>query len=103
MYLGQLMEVGTKQELFDTPAHPYTLILLDSILHPDPGKRKERVLSKGEIPSPVNPPEGCRFHTRCPSVQDMCLKECPEMREVSPGHVVRCHFPLIAKKEGSQT
>lgn len=94
MYLGQLMEVGTKRELFETPAHPYTYLLLDSILHPDPKRRKTRVLSKGEIPSPVNPPTGCRFHTRCPSKQDICLQECPDMREVSPGHVVRCHFPL---------
>ena len=91
MYLGQLMEVGTKKELFLTPAHPYTLILLDSIMHPDPSKRKKRVLSRGEIPSPINPPKGCRFHTRCPSAQDRCVKEEPEMQEVSPGHFVRCH------------
>jgi peptide/nickel transport system ATP-binding protein len=94
MYLGQLMEVGTKEKLFLSPAHPYTLILLDSILHPDPTKRKNRVLSRGEIPSPINPPKGCRFHTRCPTVQDICPKEEPDMIEMSPGHFVRCHFPL---------
>jgi oligopeptide/dipeptide ABC transporter ATP-binding protein len=94
MYLGQLMEVGTKENLFLTPAHPYTVILLNSILHPDPTKRKKRVIPKGEIPSPVNPPKGCRFHTRCPSFEEVCSKEEPEMREISPGHLVRCHFPL---------
>jgi peptide/nickel transport system ATP-binding protein len=94
MYLGQLMEVGTKQELFHTPAHPYTVILLDSILHPDPTKRKKRILSRGEIPSPINPPKGCRFHTRCPSVQEICRTDAPGMQEISPGHAVRCHFPL---------
>ena len=99
MYLGQLMEVGTKAELFDTPAHPYTVILLDSILHPDPTKRKKRVLSRGEIPSPINPPAGCRFHTRCPAVQAVCSKDAPNMREVSPGHAVRCHFPMRASNK----
>ena len=95
MYLGQMMEVGAKKELFNNPAHPYTYLLLDSILHPDPHKRKERILSRGEIPSPVNPPKGCRFHTRCPYVQDRCRTEPPEMREIRPGHAMRCHFPLI--------
>ena len=101
MYLGQLMEVGTKTDLFETPAHPYTYLLLNSILHPDPTRRKKHVLSKGEIPSPVNPPKGCRFHTRCPSAQDICLTECPDMHTVAPGHVVRCHFPLIDLKRES--
>ena len=95
MYLGQMMEVGAKKEVFSNPAHPYTYLLLDSILHPDPRKRKEHILSRGEIPSPVNPPKGCRFHTRCPYVQDRCRTEPPEMREIRPGHAMRCHFPLI--------
>ncbi|MBD3327928.1 ATP-binding cassette domain-containing protein, partial [Candidatus Peregrinibacteria bacterium] len=95
MYLGQIMEVGAKKELFSNPAHPYTYLLLDSILHPDPRKRKERILSRGEIPSPINPPKGCRFHTRCPYVQDRCKTEPPEMREIRPGRAMRCHFPLI--------
>lgn len=95
MYLGELVEVGAKNDLFGNPAHPYTYLLLDSIPHPDPRKRKERILSRGEIPSPVNPPKGCRFHTRCPYVQDRCKTDPPEMREIQPGHFMRCHFPLI--------
>ena len=94
MYLGQLMEVGPKKQLFSAPAHPYTLTLLESILHPDPVRRKQRFIPKGEIPSPVNPPNGCRFHTRCLSFSDTCGIEAPEMVEVSPGHFVRCHRPL---------
>ena len=95
MYLGQIMEVGTKKDLFTSAAHPYTYLLLDSILHPDPTRKKKRVLPKGEIPSPVNPPKGCRFHTRCPYAKDICPKEEPQMQEIRPGHFMRCHFPLI--------
>jgi len=94
MYLGQIMEVGTKKQLFSAPGHPYTLTLLESILHPDPARRKQRFIPKGEIPSPVHPPSGCRFHTRCPHFKDACRIETPEMVKVSPGHYVRCLRPL---------
>jgi peptide/nickel transport system ATP-binding protein len=89
------MEVGAKKELFSNPAHPYTYLLLDSILHPDPRKRKERILSRGEIPSPVNPPKGCRFHTRCPrKIGAICEDEVPPWRDDGDGHYIRCHIEL---------
>ena len=94
MYLGQIMEIGSKNDIFSSPLHPYTLLLLNSIPHPDPRKKKKRVLPKGEIPSPIDPPQGCRFHTRCPFMKDKCVKEEPEIRELSKGHLVKCHFPL---------
>ncbi|OGD14019.1 oligopeptide ABC transporter ATP-binding protein, partial [Candidatus Atribacteria bacterium RBG_19FT_COMBO_35_14] len=92
MYLGQIMEIGSKNDIFSSPLHPYTLLLLNSIPHPDPRKKKKRVLPKGEIPSPIDPPQGCRFHTRCPFMKDKCVKEEPEIRELSKGHLVKCHF-----------
>jgi len=94
MYLGQIMEIGSKNDIFSSPMHPYTLLLLNSIPHPDPRKKKKKVLPKGEIPSPIDPPQGCRFHTRCPYIKDKCVKEEPEIREISKGHLVKCHFPL---------
>ena len=94
MYLGQIMEIGSKNDIFLSPMHPYTLLLLNSIPHPDPKKKKKKVLPKGEIPSPIDPPQGCRFHTRCPYMKDKCIKEEPEIREISKGHLVKCHFPL---------
>ena len=94
MYLGQIMEIGSKNDIFSSPLHPYTLLLLNSIPHPDPRKKKKRVLPKGEIPSPIDPPQGCRFHTRCPFMKDKCVKEEPDIRELSKGHLVKCHFPL---------
>jgi len=94
MYLGQILEIGTKNELFSSPMHPYTLILLNSIPHPDPRMKKKKVLPRGEIPSPINPPSGCRFHTRCPYMKNICSKQEPEIREISKGHFVKCHFPL---------
>ncbi|NJE60707.1 ABC transporter ATP-binding protein [Thermococcus sp. 21S7] len=93
MYLGKLVEVGTIEQVFDNPMHPYTRMLLSSIPVPDPKARnieKETVI--GEIPSPVNPPSGCRFHTRCPYAKDVCRREEPRMIEVENGHFVRCHF-----------
>ena len=93
MYLGKLVEVGTIEQVFDNPLHPYTRMLLSSIPIPDPkarGRMRETVV--GEIPSPLNPPSGCRFHTRCPYARDVCRKEEPEMVEVEKGHFVRCHF-----------
>ena len=94
MYLGQIMEIGSKDDIFSSPMHPYTLLLLNSIPQPDPRKKKKKVLPIGEIPSPIDPPQGCRFHTRCPYMKDKCVKEEPEIRELSKGHLVKCHFPL---------
>jgi len=94
MYLGQIMEIGSKNDIFSSPLHPYTLLLLNSIPNPDPRKKKKKVLPIGEIPSPIDPPQGCRFHTRCPYIKDKCVKEEPEIREISKGHLVKCHFPL---------
>ncbi len=93
MYLGKLVEVGSIEQVFDNPMHPYTRMLLSSIPIPDPkarGRRRETVI--GEIPSPLNPPSGCRFHTRCPYAREICRREEPEMIEVERGHFVRCHF-----------
>ena len=94
MYLGQIMEIGSKNDIFLSPMHPYTLLLLNSIPQPDPRKKKKKVLPIGEIPSPIDPPQGCRFHTRCPYMKDKCVKEEPKIREISKGHLVKCHFPL---------
>jgi len=95
MYLGQIMEIGSKNDIFSSPMHPYTLLLLNSIPYPDPRKKKKKVLPIGEIPSPIDPPQGCRFHTRCPYMKDKCVKEEPEIREIGTGHLVKCHFPLV--------
>ncbi len=94
MYLGNLVEVGPTDLIFDSPAHPYTLGLLSAISEPDPTQRKDeqRMLLAGEIPSPRNPPPGCRFHTRCPFAEDRCKTDVPVLEEIEPGHVVACHF-----------
>ncbi|MCD6238847.1 MAG: ATP-binding cassette domain-containing protein [Thermotogae bacterium] len=94
MYLGQIMEFGTKDDIFLAPAHPYTFLLLNSIPNPDPRIKKKKVIPLGEIPSPIDPPTGCRFHTRCPYARDICSNVEPEMKEVHKGHFVKCHFPL---------
>ena len=96
MYLGKLVEVGTGDDVYERPAHPYTSALIQTIPRPDPSA--ERVKSdvgiRGELPSPVNPPSGCRFRTRCPCAQDRCAEEEPLLRPFGPGHVAACHFPL---------
>jgi peptide/nickel transport system ATP-binding protein len=95
MYLGKICEVGTPDLIYLQPAHPYTRVLLDAIPVPDPSVRPEaRPKVVGEIPSPVAPPSGCRFRTRCPKAQARCADEEPVMREVQPGQFVACHFPL---------
>jgi peptide/nickel transport system ATP-binding protein len=95
MYLGKICEVGTPDALYRQPAHPYTAALLAAIPIPDPTQRPEdRLHLGGEIPSPVAPPSGCRFRTRCPKAQERCASEEPEIREVAPGQYVACHFPL---------
>jgi peptide/nickel transport system ATP-binding protein len=95
MYLGKIVEVGQPDEMYVRPAHPYTAALLAAIPVPDPTVRpdEERVLG-GEIPSPMSPPSGCRFRTRCPKSQEICAKEEPLMREMGANQYVACHFPV---------
>jgi oligopeptide/dipeptide ABC transporter ATP-binding protein len=92
MYLGQIVELAECDELFENPRHPYTQALLSAIPHPNPKGRKQRVILKGDVPSPINPPSGCRFHTRCPACFAPCSKITPKIVEVEPGHQVRCHL-----------
>ncbi|MFR5171033.1 MAG: ABC transporter ATP-binding protein [Clostridium paraputrificum] len=91
MYLGSMVELADKDELFDNPLHPYTKALLSAIPIPDPTIKRERIILTGDIPSPANPPKGCKFHTRCPYVTDKCRNEAPEYREIKEGHFVACH------------
>lgn len=92
MYLGNMMELADKEELFTNPLHPYTKALLSAIPIPDPTAKRERIILKGDLPSPANPPKGCKFHTRCPLATDKCRVEAPEYREVKKGHFVACHY-----------
>jgi peptide/nickel transport system ATP-binding protein/oligopeptide transport system ATP-binding protein len=92
MYLGSLVEMADKNEIYDNPQHPYTKALMGAIPHPDPDKRSELKLIEGEIPSNVNTPSGCKFHPRCPFCKDICVQEVPEVKEVAPRHIVQCHF-----------
>src|SRR6476646_2567604 len=95
MYLGKICEVGTPDVIYNNPAHPYTRVLLDAIPVPDPSIRPEaRAKVIGEIPSPVAPPSGCRFRTRCPKAQKKCADEEPQVQEIHTGQFVACHFPL---------
>lgn len=94
MYLGRIVELAPVDKLYDEPKHPYTRALHSAVPVPDPvveGQRV-RVILKGDIPSPANPPAGCPFHTRCPSARDQCSTDVPENREIAPGHFVACHF-----------
>jgi peptide/nickel transport system ATP-binding protein len=96
MYLGKLCEVGTPDQIYREPAHPYTAALLASIPEPDPTQRDRQAPPlAGELPSPLNPPSGCRFRTRCPRAQDRCAQEEPRLRPVVDGQYVACHFPLV--------
>ncbi len=96
MYLGKLCEVSEAEDLFRSPRHPYTAVLLTSIPEPDPTVKPMSAADKmpGELPSPVSPPSGCRFRTRCPRAEQLCTDEEPQIREVEPGHFVACHFPI---------
>jgi peptide/nickel transport system ATP-binding protein len=97
MYLGKLCEVAEPDRLFSNAAHPYTALLLESIPEPDPAIAIDISLDQaGEIPSSIDPPSGCRFRTRCPQASERCTNEEPEMRQVSAGHYVACHHPLVA-------
>ena len=92
MYLGKMMEFGAKKDIFANPLHPYTQALFSAIPNPDPDMKMNRIHLEGDIPSPANPPAGCRFHTRCPMATEECAKCEPEYREVEPGHFVACHL-----------
>ncbi len=92
MYLGQFVELAPTKELFYAPKHPYTEALMSAIPEVDPDQEMSPVHLEGEIPSPINPPSGCRFHTRCPYVQDICKTDVPKWQELEPDHFVACHF-----------
>lgn len=99
MYLGKLCEIGGSEDVYRHPAHPYTHGLLSSIPQPDPHRASTSAPLRGELPSPINPPSGCRFRTRCPFAQQRCADEEPQVRELRPGHHVACHFPLAPDYE----
>jgi len=101
MYLGNLVELASRDDLYERPRHPYTVALLSAVPLPEPAKRtatgarerRERVRLVGDVPSPLNPPPACRFHTRCWKAQEVCRIDPPPLRELAPGHQVACHFP----------
>ncbi len=92
MYLGRVVETANSTHLYEKAMHPYTQALISAIPEPDPNLNKEKQILEGDVPSPINPPPGCHFHTRCPYAQERCKGERPELREVEPGHSVACHF-----------
>jgi oligopeptide transport system ATP-binding protein len=92
MYLGQIVELASDQALYNNPQHPYTEALLSAVPIPDPTAPKKRIILEGDVPSPINPPSGCRFHTRCMYKMEICEKEEPEFKDVGGGHWVACHL-----------
>jgi len=94
MYLGKIMELTDRDEIYLRPLHPYTQALMSAVPVPDPdvAEKRRRIILQGDIPSPANPPVGCNFNTRCPLAKDICFKDEPEYREIHKGHWVACHF-----------
>ncbi len=94
MYLGRIVELAPTKELFSRPSHPYTEALLSAVPVPDPKYQRKQIVLGGDVPSPINRPDGCHFHTRCPYAQERCKVEEPVLEEITPGHSVACHFKL---------
>ncbi|MBU2531912.1 MAG: dipeptide ABC transporter ATP-binding protein [Alphaproteobacteria bacterium] len=92
MYLGRIVEYASKEQIFRNPKHPYTMALLSAVPVPDPTLKRDKIVLQGDVPSPVKPPAGCHFHTRCPFAEDICRKEPPLLREITPGQIAACHF-----------
>ncbi|MGA1781024.1 MAG: oligopeptide/dipeptide ABC transporter ATP-binding protein, partial [Planctomycetota bacterium] len=101
MYLGKIVEEAPARELYHNPRHPYTRALLSAVPEPDPTRKKERILLTGDVPTPINPPSGCRFHTRCPQRMPVCSGEFPGRYDIGPGHHSHCYLedPAHAAEE----